>query len=265
MTELRRSMLEDRQLRGLSERPPEMDVRAVRQLAPPFHQSPAQITEEELRQDCLHLKNVRQYARRASTMALGGSKFFFQHTLKRDWTTLTFVRPPREKTLPVILSLTEVQEIFRHVRLLRYRTCLTAISSCGLRLQEGTPLRVTAIDSSRMLMHGRHGQGGKDRYVPLPQRTLELRRQSWVTHRKPLLIVPAPGRGRVHAPTATTPRPKSSLQEACRAALTERGVNTLACVHTLRHSWATPLREAGVQLRLIQEALGHNSPTPTAV
>ena len=265
MTELRRRMIEDLQLRGLSERTQEMYVRAVRQLTQHFNKSPDQITEEELRQYFLHLKNVRKYSRSATTIALCGIKFFFEHTLKREWTTLTFVRPPREKKLPVILSIQEVREIFRHVRLLPYRTCLTTIYSCGLRLQEGTHLRVTDIDSSRMLIHVRHGKGGKDRYVPLPQRTLELLRQYWVTHRNPLLIFPAPGRGRIHAPTATKPMPKSSLQEAFRAALKESAVNKLACVHTLRHSWATHRLEAGVNLRLIQEYLGHNSPTTTAV
>ena len=265
MTELRRSMIEDLQLRGLSARTQEMYVRAVRQLAQHFNQSPDQITEDELRQYFLHLKNVRKYSCSATTIALCGIKFFFEHTLKREWTTLTFVRPPREKKLPVILSIKEVREIFRHVRLLPYRTCLTTIDSCGLRLQEGTHLRVTDIDSARRLMHVRHGKGGKDRYVPRPQRTLELLRQYWLTHRNPLLIFPAPGRGRIHAPTATKPMPKSRLQEAFREALKASGVNKLACVHTLRHSWATHLLEAGVNLRLIQEDLGHNSPTTTAV
>jgi integrase/recombinase XerD len=242
-----------------------MYVRAVRQLAQHSNKSPDQITEEELRQYFLHLKNVRKYSHSATTIALCGIKFFFEHTLKREWTTLTFVRPPREKKLPVILSIKEVRDIFRHVRLLPYRTCLTTIYSCGLRLQEGTHLRVTDIDSSRMLIHVRHGKGGIDRYVPLPQRTLELLRQYWVTHRNPRLIFPAPGRGRIHAPTTTKRMPKSSLQEAFREALKASGVNKLACVHTLRHSWATHLLEAGVNLRLIPAYLGHNSPTTTAV
>jgi integrase/recombinase XerD len=149
--------------------------------------------------------------------------------------------------------------------LLRYRACLTTIYSCGLRLQEGTHLRVPDVDSARMLLHIRHGKGGKDRYVPLPQRTLELLRHYWVTHRNPLVIFPAPGRGRIHAPTTTAPMPKSSVQGAFREALKESGINKLACVPTLRHSWATHLREAGVNLRLMQEYLGHSSPTTTSV
>ena len=265
MTELRRRMIEDLQLRGMSERTQEMYVRAVRQLAQHFHTSPDQITEEDLRQYFLHLRNVKKYSRSATTIALCGIKFFFEHTLKRPWTTLTFVRPPREKKLPVILSSEEVRAILRHVRLLRYRACLTTIYSCGLRLQEGTHLRVPDIDRARRLLHIRHGKGGKDRYGPLPHRTLELLRHYWVTPRHPVLIFPAPGRGGIHAPPATASMPKSSVQGAFREALQESGVNKLACVHTLRHSWATHLLEAGVNLRLIQEYLGHSSPTTTSV
>ena len=265
MTPLRQRMIEDLQLRGLSARTQEMYVRAVRQLAEHYHKSPDCITEEELRAYFLYLKNVKHYSRSASTIALCGIKFFFDHTLNRDWTTLSFVRAPREKKLPVILSLEEVRRLLACVRLPRYRVCLSTIYACGLRLQEGTHLQVRDIDSARMLVHVRHGKGGKDRYVPLPQRTLERLRQYWVTHRHPILIFPAPGRGGISLSTATAPMPRSSVQGAFREALKDSGIHKQASVHTLRHSWATHLLEAGVNLRLIQAYLGHNSPTTTSV
>lgn len=265
MTELRKRMIESLQLRGLSERTQEMYVRAVRQLAEHYHKSPDLISEEELRQYFLYIKNVKQYSRSASTIALCGIKFFFEHTLDRDWTTLRFVRAPREKKLPVILSIEEVRKLLGCVRLLRYRVCLTTIYSCGLRLQEGTHLQVPDIDSARLLLHVRRGKGGKDRYVPLPHRTLELLRRYWVTHRHPVLIFPAPGRGGIGLSTATDPMPRSSVQGACREALKYSGLHKHASVHTLRHSWATHLLEAGVNLRLIQEYLGHTSPTTTSL
>jgi integrase/recombinase XerD len=195
MTELRKRMIECLQLRGLSERTQEMYVRAVRQLAEHYRKAPDLITEEELRQYFLYIKNVKNYSRSASTIALCGIKFFFEHTLNRDWTTLSFVRAPREKKLPVILSLEEVRRMLGCVRLPSYRVCLSTIYSCGLRLQEGTHLQVPHSDRSRMLVHVRRGQGGKDRDVPLPHRTLPRLRESWVTHRHPVLIFPAPGRG----------------------------------------------------------------------
>lgn len=265
MTELRKSMIECLQLRGLSERTQEMYVRAVRQLAEHYHTSPDLLTEEELRQYFLSIKHVKHSSRSASTIALCGITFFFEHTLNRDWTTRSFVRAPREKKLPVVLSTEEGRKLLGSVRLLSDRVCLSTISSCGLRLQEGTHLHVRDIDSSRMMIHVRHGKGGKDRYVPLPQRTLELLRPYWVTPRHPVLVFPAPGRGHTGVSSATQPMPKRSLQEACQHALTHSGIHTQASVHTLRHAWATHLLEAGVHLRLMQAYLGHNSPTTTSV
>jgi len=167
MTELRKRMIECLQLRGLSERTQDMYVRAVRQLAEHYRKSPDLITEEELRQYFLYIKNIKHYSRSASTIALCGIKFFFQHTLNRDWTTLSFVRAPREQKLPVILSLEEVRRLLGCVHLPRSRVCLSTIYACGLRLQEGTHLHVRDIDRSRMLIHVRHGKGGKDRDCPL--------------------------------------------------------------------------------------------------
>jgi site-specific recombinase XerD len=258
-------MLEDLQLRGLSERTQEMYVRAVRQLADYYHKSPARITEEELRGYFLYLKNVKHYSRAASTIALCGIKFFYEQTLKREWTTLTFVRAPREQKLPVVLSPDEVRTILAHLKLFRYRACLTTIYSCGLRLQEGTHLQVPDIDSARMLVHVRCGKGAKDRYVPLPPRTLVLLRAYWATHRHPLWLFPAPGRSGLGMPTAAVPMPRNSVQDAFRAALQASGIPKRASVHTLRHSYATHLLEAGVSLRLIQDYLGHDSPTTTAL
>ena len=265
MTELRMRMIECLQLRGLSERTQEAYTRAVRQLAEHYHKSPDLITEEELRQYFLYIINVKHYSRNTTTIALCGIRFFFEQTLNRNWTLFGIVRPAPEHKLPVVLSLEEVREILNRVRLLRYRVCLSTIYACGLRLQEGIRLAVPDIDSARMMIHVRHGKGNKDRYVPLPQRTLELLRDYWSTHRHPVLIFPAEGRDHINLSKATEPMSKSSVQDAFRAALKQSGINKLASVHTLRHSWATHLLEAGVNLRLIQEYLGHSSPATTSV
>jgi site-specific recombinase XerD len=258
-------MIECLQLRGFSERTQEAYTRAVRQLAEHYHKSPDLITEEELRQYFLHIINVKHYSRNTTTIALCGIRFFFEQTLNRKWTIFNLVRPAPEHKLPVILSLEEVREILNRVRLLRYRVCLSTIYACGLRLQEGIRLAVPDIDSARMMIHVRHGKGNKDRYVPLPQRTLELLRDYWSTHRNPVLIFPAEGRDHIDLSKATEPMSKSSVQDAFRAALKQSGINKRASVHTLRHSWATHLLEAGVNLRLIQEYLGHSSPATTSV
>src|SRR6266567_4668742 len=192
MSELRQKMIECLQLRGLSERTQEAYVRAVRQLSEHYHKSPDLITEAELRQYFLFLKNVKHYSRNTMTIAICGIRFFYQQAL-------------------------------------------------------------------------RHGKGAKDRYVPLPKRTLELLRQYWKHHRNPVLLFPAEGREHRDLSQATEPMSKSSVQDAFRAALQASGNNKRASVHTLRHSWATHLLEAGVNLRLIQEWLGHSSPATTSV
>jgi integrase len=175
------------------------------------------------------------------------------------------VRPPREKKLPVVLSRDEVRRILGCVHLQHYQVCLTTIYTCGLRLLEGVRLQVKDIDGNRKLIHVHHGKGGKDRYIPLPEKSLNMLRQHWLTHRNPLWLFPAMRRPGQTPGQSSQPMDESSVQKAFRAALRESGVHKDATVHTLRHSYATHLLEAGVNLRIIQEYLGHASPTTTAI
>ena len=223
------------------------------------------ISEEELRQYFLFIKNVKHYSRNTMTVAICGIRFFYEQTLNRHWAIFGIVRPAPDKKLPVILSREEVRQILDRIRLPRYQVCLKTIYACGLRLQEGTHLQVADLDSARMMIHVCHGKGAKDRYVPLPQRTLELLRQYWATHRNPVLLFPTAGRHHIDLAKSSEPLSRSSVQNAFRAALKDSRLNKRASVHTLRHSWATHLLEAGVNLRLIQEWLGHSSPATTSV
>jgi hypothetical protein len=150
MTVLRQKMIDAKrmQLRGLSERTQETYVRVVRQLAEYYHKPPDQLSEAELRQYLLYLKNDKKAARSTCTQTLCGLKFFYQQTLHRHWPILDFVRPSREHQLPVVLSRAEVQQILGCLRRPSYRVCLSTIYSCGLRLLEGVRLQVDQIDSS---------------------------------------------------------------------------------------------------------------------
>lgn len=265
MTPLRQKMVEDMQLRGLSEKTQEAYVGAVRQLAEHYGKSPQHIGDEELRQYFLRLTNVKQLTPSTIRVALYGIKFLFQHTLRKEWPTLDLVRPRREKKLPVVLSVAEVHRILRIIRRPRYRACLSTIYACGLRLREGVHLQVRDIDSDRMMVHVRHGKGAKDRYVPLPVPALEMLRRYWRTHRHPEWLFPAPTKSGVPLSTAAKPMSVSGVQRAFKAALQESGIQKQASVHTLRHSYATHLLEAGVNLRVIQAYLGHSSPQTTAI
>ncbi len=250
MSPLQQRMLEDMQLRGLSARTQEAYARAVWQLAQHYHRSPEQLSDAELRQYFLYLTNEKKLARPTATIALCGIKFFYEQTLKQSWPALQFVRPAREWKLPVVLSREEVRHILHEVHIPVYRACLTTIYACGLRLLEGTQLQVADVDSARMLLHI-HGKSKQDRYVPLPQPTLQLLRAHWRTHRSPLWLFPAPTRhGLAHSLAHDGgPVTRSSLQSAFRAALKRSGSNKRAHVHTLRHSYATHLLEANFNLR----------------
>ena len=264
-TPLRQKMIEDMQLNGLADRTQESYLLAVRQLARHYQKPPDRINEEELRQYFLYLKNEKHAARNTCTINLCGIKFFFQHTLGREWKTFDFVRPLREKKLPVVLSRDEVRRILGCVHLQHYRVCLTTIYTCGLRLLEGVRLQVKDIDSDRKQIHVHHGKGGKDRYIPLPEESLKMLRQHWLTHRNPLWLFPAMRRPGQTPGQSSQPMEEGGIQRAFRAAVYESGVHKHATVHTLRHSYATHLLEAGINLRIIQEYLGHASPTTTAI
>jgi len=256
---------EDMQLNGYSQRSIEMYVRAVRQLSAHFKKSPEDVTDEELRQYFLYNKNERGWSRTASTIALCGIKRFHILTLKRDWTTLEFVRPEKEKKLPVVLSTHEVRLILKHVKMSYHRICLATIYSMGLRLHEGTHLQVSDIDSHRMFVHVHRGKGNKDRYVPLPQSILEMLREFYRSHRNPVWIFPQPGRGHILMPVAKKPIPVSSIQIAFKEAKIKAGIHKKVSVHHLRHSYATHLLEAGVNLRYVQDYMGHKNPNTTLI
>ena len=166
MTNLQKRMIECLQLKGLSARTQESYVRAVRQLSEHYHKSPDLITEEELRQYFLFLKNIKHYSRPTMTIAICGIRFCYQQTLNRNWNIFGIVRPAPEKKLPVILTIEEVLNVLGLIRLERYRVCLSTIYSCGLRLQEGLGLAVPDIDSARQMIHVRHGKGNKSQGIP---------------------------------------------------------------------------------------------------
>jgi len=259
MTPLRQKMIEDMQLRGLSQRTQETYIRVVRQLAEHYGQPPDQLNEAELRQYFLYLKNDKQLSRSSCTQVLSALKFLYEQTLRRKWPILDFVRPAPEHKLPVILSVAEVRRILGNVRHWHYRVCLSTIYACGLRLQEGLHVQVKDIDSGRMMLHVRGGKGNKDRYVPLPEQTLSQLRLYWGSHRQPLWLFPRRNL------TVTGPMDESGVQRAFRASLRQSGIAKPASVHTLRHSYATHLLDAGINLRQIQSYLGHNSLSTTAL
>jgi integrase/recombinase XerD len=264
-TALRKKMHQDLQLAGLSEGTQDVYLRAVRRLAVHFDTPPDVLNEAQVRDYLLHLKNDRKLASSSLSIAYCAIKFFYSHTAPRDWPTLQRIRVQKEKRLPDVLSIDEVRQLIGAVRKLCYRTYFSTVYSLGLRRNEGLHLQVRDIDSARMLVHVHRGKGAKDRFVPLPARTLALLREYWVTHRNPVWLFPANGSDRRQAESSDGPMSKDGVQHAMRRVVHQLGWRKAVSIHTLRHSYATHLLEAGVNLRLIQQYLGHSSLQTTMV
>ncbi|MDX8399628.1 MAG: site-specific integrase [Gallionellaceae bacterium] len=262
MTYLRQRMSDDLQLRGLAKTTQRAYMQAVNQLAIYYSKSPDQISEKELRQYFLYLRNEKKVARNTIVVALCGIKFFYKYTIQQDWTTLKLLKPPKEKKLPVVLSREEVKKVLSSLRIFKYKVILTTIYGCGLRLGEALRLEVRDIDSDRMMLHIRQGKGAKDRYVPLSPTGLLLLRQQWSSHRHPRILFPAKKSETDARPHSIWP---SSVRRAFKKALVSSGVNKSASPHTLRHSYATHLLEEGISLRVLQVYLGHSSIISTAI
>jgi len=249
-------MLEDLQLAGYTPKTQKSYIDAVRGLAKHYKRSPDQLSEEEVRRFFLHLVNVRKSARSTITIYLCGIKFFYETTLKRTWNIFDLVRPKHIKKLPVVLSGDEVRTIISSIRKPVARVALTLIYSCGLRVSEAAKLRVEDIDSERSLLWVRNGKGGKDRSVPLSEPTLACLREFWRTTKAKGWFFQGPDGEHVNIAT---------IQSSFKAALLKSGINKTASVHSLRHSFATHLLECGVDIRIIQKILGHESITTTCI
>jgi len=248
---------------GMSSKTADSYSRAVRQLAEHFDCCPDSLGVDEL---TLYFADLTErYSWSTIKVARNGIQFFWKHVLHRRWDWVTIVKPPQVKRLPEVMSVDETRRVLDALEKLRYRTCLFTIYSMGLRLGEGITLATADINRSRMQVHIRGGKGRKDRYVPLPHATLDLLETYWRTHRNRTLLFPNLNGAAVRIANTTRTMDRGGVQGALKAALRDCGIRRPVTVHTLRHSYATHLLEAGVNLRIIQQYLGHSSPATTAI
>ena len=252
-------MVRKLQVNGKAERTIQAYTRAVRQLKDFFQKQPDFITEQELEDYFLYRRNESNWAPKTLNLCYVGIRFYYRVVLDRDWKLLTILKSQREQRLPQIPSTETIRKVLSCVKTLHNFVFFSTVYACGLRLQEALYLQVSDIDSQRMMLHIHRGKGAKDRYVPLPQQTLQLLRRYWKTHKNPKLIFPALGRGQIQGPTATIPMNRASVQGALMRAVRKAGISQKLSVHTLRHSYATHLLEQGVNIRVIQRYMGHSS------
>jgi integrase/recombinase XerD len=258
-------MSDDLHLGGMSERTHAGYLRAVRQLADYCQTTPGKITEDQLRRYFLYLKNEKKFAYGSLRVAFSGIKFFYTRTCKRSWDTLAKMKLQNVTTLPEVLTIAQVHSIIDACTTQRMAVYFWTVYSLGLRMQEGLNLQVGDVDAKRGMVHVHRGKGAKDRYIPLPSSTLQLLRLFWVTHKHKRLLFPADGRKHTGMSTAQTPMSPTAVQGAMKLITTQIDFGKKVSIHTLRHSYATHLLEAGISLKVIQKYLGHSSLQTTLI
>ena len=256
MTPLRKRMLEDMQIRNLSPNTIDGYLRYVAQFAKYFNTSPELLGPEHIRTYLLHLLN-QQVDVSMLTQTVCGLRFLYEKTLHRTWTVEYIPFPKRPKTLPVVLSRDEVQRVIRAPRHLKHRVILATLYTTGVRVSELARLQGTDIDSGRMVVVVRQGKGKKDRQVGLSTDLLPLLRRYWKLYGLQSWLFPGP---RVSEPIT-----RSGVEWICQKAGQTAQINKAVYPHLMRHTYATHLLEAGMDLRSIQLLLGHASLQSTSI
>jgi integrase/recombinase XerD len=251
MKPLRTQMIHDRQLQRLVPKTQKAYVTAVAGLAKFYECSPDRLRPEHMRTSLHHLLVERRLAWSACHQAAAGLTFFYTKTL--DWDALHLNLPPRtgRSQLPQVLSIAELQRLFTHARHPRHRVLLMTTYAAGRRVSEVVRLRRTDIESERLLLRVEQGKGRKDRSTLLSTRLLTEQRADWKCYR------PSPWVFTGLAPHV--PMPIGTAQKISSHAKQRAGMTHGHGIHTLRPCFATPLLEAGVDVRTIQRLLGHQS------
>ena len=257
MTPLRQRMADDLLLRNYSDRTCRAYLRCVSNFARHFGKSPDQLGPPHIREYQLYLVKQKQCSWAVFNQTVCALRFFYNTTMGCKEMIEEMPYPRFEKRLPVVLSQTEVAALLQAVKNLKHRTLLTTIYATGLRVSEVTNLLVSDIDSSRMIVQVRQGKGRKDRFVMLSPNLLTLLRQYWKAYHPRHWLFP----GQNPSDPINNATAYRICQQAAQAAKLSKSISP----HTLRHSFATHLLEAGTDLRTIQLLLGHRNLKTTAV
>jgi integrase/recombinase XerD len=257
MGELRDQMEMDMKLRRFSPKTIACYLACMKGVAKHFRKSPAELGDEEIRVYLHYLMEERKASQSVLVQTYSALKFFFEKTLQKQWNAFRIPRCKQRRKLPGVLAREEVELILSATKNLKHRAILMTIYSAGLRIGEATRLKVSDIDSRRMMIRVNEGKGLKDRYSLLGERNLEMLRRYWKAYRPQGWLFP----GR----SASGPVSTSAIQRVFKTSLEKAGIKKKASVHTLRHSFATHLLDSGTDLYYIQRLLGHKSAGTTSV
>jgi len=251
MTPLREKMVRDMQLRRLSDNTQRIYTHAVFALARHYMKAPDRLTEEQVKAYILYLLNERKLAWSTCDTNVAGLQFFYCITLGRNSMRLAIPSRKSEKRLPEILSAEEISRLVASTRNLKHRVLLATAYSAGLRASELVHLKITDIDSDRMMIRVEQGKGNKDRYTILSTRLLQQLRDYWRIYHPSSWLFPSRKPDR--------PLTRTSASKVFDAAKEKAGIHKVGGIHSLRHAFATHLLEAGVDARTIQILMGHKS------
>jgi site-specific recombinase XerD len=257
MTPLRQRFIEDLQVRNLSPRTIECYVYHVAAFAKYFGRSPEVLGPEEIRQFQVYLATEKKASWSTFNQTVCALRFLYRVTLPRPWPVTMIPFAKRPKRLPVVLGPEDVQRLLACARPLKQRVILAIFYAAGLRLEEALHLKAQDIDSTRMLLHVGWGKGAKERLVPLSPRLLNELREYWKAYRPTHWLFPGK--------TPEQPLGGTTVQKACTRAAEEAGLKRRITPHVLRHSYATGLLEAGVDLLTISRLMGHRSFSTTLI
>lgn len=234
-------------------------ARGLRRVAKYFDRCPdGRLSKDELKQYFADLLKTHSW----STIKLDRNalQHFWLRILELEWDWVLIVKPPRVKKLPDIISPTEINRLLAHIQKPRYAVLYYVMYTLGLRIGEALKLEVGDIDGVRQQVHIRQGKGNKDRLAKLPMITYQLLREFWATHRHPTFIFPSTQKHKQNVPMD-----RGAAQVAIRKACESAGIKKHITAHSLRHCYATHLIEQGLNLRAVQDLLGHEDPRTTAI
>lgn len=214
--------LQHLKLKGLQPKTIDAYARGVRRIGDYFHHEISELSEQQLADYFVCLLGTHSWS--AVKLDLYGLKFFYRHVLGKDWKHVDLIKPPRAKRLPDIVTVEEAAMLFNATRKLSYRVFYFTIYSLGLRLGEGLRLEVGDIDAVRQRVHIRDAKGNKDRFVPLPNITLNLLRRFWLVHRNPVWLFPNRKRGLNGSHTAASPLDRGGVQVTMRKVVAACGI-----------------------------------------
>jgi integrase/recombinase XerD len=257
MDTLREKMLAELQLRGIRPRTQIAYLREVGNLENYFNKSPKELGAEEVKEYLVHLLEDRKLSEGTYKYYVAGIKFLYRTTLNREEVVEKIKYPKAKIKLPVVLDLAEVKTLLSVMENLKHRAILMITYSAGLRISETACLKVTDIDSKRMMVRVRQGKGGKDRYTILSKTALECLRQYWRAYRPKDWLFEGQEEGAHICYT--------SIRNIFVEAKERAGIIKPVSPHSLRHAFATHLIEAGTSLHHVQLLLGHKSPKTTTV